>query len=113
MATMIDALIALRSHPTGAISLTVAEALWPDGCQSKASKIWIRPHHGGPSGAQRAAAGLLGKMERKGLVYRVPKKDDPRSWWKLSEAGIKAGNGLTPNAEAVRPAFGGSEPAQG
>ena len=98
MATMDDVLMALKYHPNGALSCTVALALWPTGSQTKGGgKDWNRPHHGGPTGGQRAAAGMLGKLARRGLVFPKAKDGDPRSYWKLTDAGRLAVHGMTPN----------------
>ena len=92
MATMHDVLAALLRHPGGALSQTVADALWPDGSLSKRGpgRAWSKPHHGGPTGGQRAAAGLLGKLKRKGLVFGQWRDGDPRTWWRLTEEGRRA-----------------------
>lgn len=111
MATMNDALRVLAQHPGGVLSGAVADALWPDGSQGRRReggeyKTWNKPHHGGPTGGQRAAAGLLGRMARRGLVTKDWRHDDPRSWWRLSSEGYAALAALkTPNDGAeARPA---------
>ena len=87
MATFNDVLRVLAAGDRrGMLSGDVANALWPQGPR------WNKPHHGGPTGGQRAAAGLLGKLQRKGLVFggrRLGEEnhDDPRTWWRLTESG--------------------------
>ena len=94
MATMNDALAVLAKHPRGILSGAVADQLWPGGAEHRSSGRWNKPHHGGPTGGQRAAAGLLGRMQRRGLVIggrQVDGRgDDPRTWWRLTEAGRAA-----------------------
>lgn len=95
MATMNDVLWVLAKHPRGVLSGEVADALWPDGSNSKSQRgqeyrTWNKPHHGGPTGGQRAAAGLLGRLQRRGLVASRRRDDDPRSWWVLTANGHAA-----------------------
>lgn len=58
----------------------VANKLWP-------GQRFSRPHHGGPDGGQRAAAGLLGRMARRGLVTQDWRPGDPRTYWRLTQQG--------------------------
>ena len=92
MATMYDALSLLASHPRGLVAAAVAEGLWPDGSRShRRTRAWNRPHHGGPTGGERAAAGLLGRMARKGWVLAGSQlggtRADPRTYWRLTDLG--------------------------
>lgn len=89
MATMKDALRVLvddtasrnaRGLVAGTLSGHVADKLWPGVKFSK-------PHHGGPDGGQRAAAGLLGRMARRGLVEQRYRQDDPRTYYAATDAG--------------------------
>ena len=89
MATMRDTLEVLtydaasrcaRGLPAGMLAGVVADRLWP-------GVEFGRPHHGGPDGGQRAAAGLLGRMRRRGLVDDVRKRDDPRTYWVATDKG--------------------------
>ena len=53
----------------GMLSSDVAEVLWAGQSLTKGNgRTWNRPHHGGPTGGQRAAAGLLGKLAKRGWV---------------------------------------------
>lgn len=60
MATMRDVLTRLAQSRQGLLAGDVADALWP---MVPGAMRWGKPHHGGPSGGQRAAAGLLGSGE--------------------------------------------------
>lgn len=89
MATIIDVLAAIDGSKDGALLAgSVASKLWP-------GQTFNRPHHGGPDGGQRAAAGLLGRMARRGLVTQDWRAGDPRTYWRLTQAGR---NALCPNA---------------
>lgn len=89
MATMRDALEVLNDHDAarlakgllpGTLAGFVADKLWPE-------KKFSRPHHGGPDGGQRAAAGLLGRMARRGLVDTTWRQDDCRTYYVATDAG--------------------------
>ena len=84
MATMNDVLKAIDGSKDGAmLAGCVASKLWP-------GQRFSRPHHGGPDGGQRAAAGLLGRMARRGLVTQDWRSGDPRTYWRLTQAGRNA-----------------------
>lgn len=81
MATMMDVLKAIDESRDGALLAGgVADKLWP-------GQRFSKPHHGGPDGGQRAAAGLLGRMRRRGLVDSDWRPGDPRTYWRLTQAG--------------------------
>lgn len=91
MATMRDVLIVLnafqargqKTDASGVLSGMVAKALWPD-------RRFERSPWGGPDGGQRAAAGLLGRLNAQGLVGKRSRPNDPRTWWYLTSAGRDA-----------------------
>lgn len=81
MATMLDVLRVLDASRDGSmLSGCVADKLWP-------GQKFGKPHHGGPDGGQRAAAGLLGRMARRGLVTHDWLRGDPRTYWRLTQQG--------------------------
>ena len=83
MATMLDVLRALNGS-RGMLSQEVAEAVWP-------GRQWHGSANGGPSGGQRAAAGLCGRLQRRGLVRGETRgDDDPRTYWRLTHEGAAA-----------------------
>jgi hypothetical protein len=95
MATMCDALALLAGHPRGLLAGAVAEGLWPGGSRSnRRTRAWNRPDHGGPTGGERAAAGLLGRMSRKGWVLAGSQvggtRADRRTYWRLTDRGRAA-----------------------
>lgn len=85
MAKMADVLRILADHGPS-LSGDVADRLWP-------GKRFNMTAHGGPTGGQRAAAGLLGRLAQKGLVQRTHILEGMRSvptvWW-LTPEGLKA-----------------------
>lgn len=78
MTTMLDALAALSDGPK--LSGDVAAILWP-GREFKGSA------NGGPTGGQRAAAGMLGRLKRRGLVRTIYRPGDPRTYWVITSDG--------------------------
>lgn len=84
MATMLDVLRIIDASRDGALlSGSVADKLWP-------GQRFSKPHHGGPDGGQRAAAGLLGRMARRGWVTQDWRSGDPRTYWRLTQQGRNA-----------------------
>lgn len=88
MADFGDALRILREASCPVPSGYVADRLWPD-------RVFRGSANGGPTGGQRAAAGLLGRLARRGLVgatclYDERGKSVPPTLWRLTPQGRAA-----------------------
>lgn len=79
MATLLDALRAVKGEPK--LSGEVAARLWPE-------KEFRGSANGGPTGGQRAASGLMGRLKKRGLVRSVFRRSDPRTYWVATVSGL-------------------------
>lgn len=91
MASFDDVLRVLREAGAPIPSGEVASRLWPD-------RQWRGSNHGGPDGGQRAAAGLLGRLMRRGDVTTTHRCDhrgepEPPTLWLLTRQGRERADG--------------------